>query len=190
MTKSTIIQRVSATAQFILGFFIGISLIVGVTGSLVFVYYKRMSALPKKPEFSTPPTAVSEEVESATAIEPLESNSTIEIKEEEEVAVSSQEDLVEIELEPESEPESEPEPEPEPEPELQLPANSYYATVTWPEGLSLRAEPSVDAERVGGIEYNSKIVILGNSNDGNWQRVMLPWNQQEGWVKAGNVKKV
>ncbi len=77
----------------------------------------------------------------------------------------------------------------EPEPELQLPANSYYAVVTWPEGLSLRAEPSVDAERVGGIEYNSKIAILEDSNDGKWQRVMLPWNQQEGWVKGGNTKR-
>ncbi|MEM8828204.1 MAG: SH3 domain-containing protein [Cyanobacteria bacterium P01_G01_bin.19] len=184
MTKSNILQRVSATAQFILGFLIGISLIVGVTGSLVFIYYKRMSVLPQKPQFSTPPTAISEEVESATTIEPLESNTTI--GEEKEIAISPQEERVEVE----SEPELEPELEPEPEPELQLPANSYYATVTWPEGLSLRAEPSVDAERVGGIEYNSKIVILENSNDGNWQRVLLPWNQQEGWVKAGNVKKV
>ena len=169
MTKSIILQRISATAQFILGFIIGITLIVGVSGGLVFAYYKKMSVLPKKPDFpaSVQPSSNDDEIESAATIEPLESNTTLE----EEVAVV-------------------PEPEPEPEPELELPPNAYYAAVTWSEGLSLRAEPSIDAERVGGIEYNSEILILEDSADGKWQRVMLPWNQQEGWVKGGNTKRV
>ena len=166
MTKSIILQRISATVQFILGFIIGISLIVGVSGGLVFAYYKKMSVLPKKPNYPVPvePSANEDEIESATTIEPLESNTSLE-----EVAAI---------------------PEPEPEPELELPPNSYYAAVTWSEGLSLRAEPSIDAERIGGIEYNSEILILEDSADGKWQRVMLPWNQQEGWVKGGNTKKV
>ena len=168
MTKSIILQRVSATAQFILGFIIGISLIIGVSGGLVFAYYKKMSVLPKKPDFPEPveSASIEDEAESATTIEPLESNTSLE----EEAVV--------------------PEPEPAPEPELELPPNSYYATVTWPEGLSLRAEPSADAERIGGIQFDNKIVILEDSADGRWQRVMLPWNQQEGWVKAGNVERV
>ena len=167
MTKSIILQRISATAQFILGFIIGISLIVGVSGGLVFAYYKKMSVLPKKPDFpaSVKPSANEAEIESATTIEPLESKTTLE----EEVAIV---------------------PEPEPEPEPELPPNSYYAAVTWPEGLSLRAEPSIDAERIGGIQFDNKIIILEDSADGRWQRVMLPWNQQEGWVKGGNTKRV
>ena len=171
MTKSILLQRISATAQFILGFFIGICLIVGVTGSLVFVYYRQMSVSPKKPVFpeSAESTLNESEVDSATAIEPLESNTSPE----EDIAIAP-----------------EPEFEPEPEPQLELPPNSYYATVTWPQGLSLRAEPRIDAERVGGIEYNSKILILEASADGKWQLVMLPWNQQKGWVKGGNTKRV
>lgn len=169
MTKSIILQRISATAQFILGFVIGISLIAGVTGSLVFAYYRQMSVLPKKPVFpeSVESSPSEEEIDSATAIEPLESN------------INLEEAVAEI-----------PEPEPEPEPQLELPPNSYYATVTWPQGLSLRAEPSIDADRIGGIEFESKIIILEASNDGKWQLVMLPWNQQQGWVKGGNTKKV
>jgi len=169
MTKSIFLKRLSATVQFILGFVLGISLIAGTTGTLVFAYYQRMSVLPKKPVFSE--TEVAEE------------------------AVTS--DLDQTEIEPlESTVDSEPEPEPESvaveavTPEPQIPPNAYRATVTWPEGLSLRAEPEIDAERVGGIETKATIFILENSTDGKWQRVQLPWNGQEGWVKAGNTKKL
>lgn len=89
--------------------------------------------------------------------------------------------------------ESKPEPElkPEPEPaEPELPPNAYKAKVTWPQGLSLRSEPSVNAARVGGIAYNSEIIILEQSADNDWQRVRLPWSEQEGWVKNGNTERV
>lgn len=166
MTKSIFLKRLSATVQFILGFALGISLIAGISGSLVFAYYKKMSVLPKKPVFSE--AEVSTEAKtpnpSQTEIESLESTT-----------------------------ESEPEPTPvveAPPPEIELPPNAYRATVTWPEGLSLRAEPDVDAERVGGIETKATIFILEDSADGKWQRVQLPWNGQSGWVKAGNTKKL
>ncbi|MEL6927845.1 MAG: SH3 domain-containing protein [Cyanobacteria bacterium J06600_6] len=168
MTKSIFLKRLSATAQFILGFILGISLIGGVTVTLVFAYYQKMSILPKKPVF---PEA---EISSAetdpdpveTEIEPLESNTNSEPEFESRPAVI------------------------DPPPEAELPANAYRATVTWPQGLSLRAEPALDAERIGGIETKATIFILENSADGKWQRVQLPWNGQTGWVKAGNTKKL
>jgi hypothetical protein len=163
MTKSIILQRVSATAQFILGFLLGISLIIGVSGSLVFAYYKRMSILPEKPVF---PVVSSE---STQTIEPLASKTNIEP---EAVTINP-----------------EPKPEPEPEPTIELPADAHYAVVTWSEGLSLRAEPSVDSERIGGVEFESKIIILEDSSDGKWQRVRLPGSQMEGWIKGGNTEK-
>ena len=169
MTKSIILQRLSATVQFILGFLIGISLIVGVSGGLVFAYYKRMSVLPKKPDFpasTAPSESASSDVDSSETIEPLESNTVLE----EEVAAEPET------IEPEA---AEPE----------LPADAYYAKVTWPQGLSLRSEPDVNAGRVGGIGFDATIIILSNSADGNWQRVRLPWSGQEGWVKAGNVER-
>ena len=174
MTKSIFLKRLSATVQFILGFVLGISLIAGISGAMIFAYYKKMSVLPNKPEFSE--TEVATEATTPepteTEIEPLESTPESE-----------------LELEPEPEPEPEPE-EDEAPPEAELPPNAYRATVTWPEGLSLRAEPDIDAERVGGIETKATIFILEDSADGRWQRVQLPWNSQEGWVKAGNTKKL
>ena len=161
MTKSIILQRISATIQFILGFLIGISLIVGVSGGLVFAYYKKMSVLPSKPNFPAAPASsesASPKKDSST-IEPLESNTT-------------------LEAEPEAEPE-----------EVELPPNAYYAKVTWPQGLSLRSDPDLNAGRIGGIGFEETIMILEDSADGKWQRVKLPWSGQEGWVKAGNVER-
>ena len=175
MTKSNILQRLSATVQFILGFLIGIGLIAGVSGGLIFAYYKKMSTVPQKPDFpasvvpSETPESASDETETSTAIEPLEST-------------TSPEELLEEDLEviPE-EPESPAQPE--------LPPNAYYAQVTWPQGLSLRAEPSINAGRIGGIAFDETIIILEDSADGKWQRVRVPWSEQEGWVKAGNIKR-
>jgi hypothetical protein len=166
MTKSIFIQRLSATIQFILGFFLGISLIAGISGTIVFAYYKRMSVLPKKPVFSEVqlPPKESENTETTTDIEPLESNI---LQDEQEQLEANSKEL-----------------------ELELPANAYRAVVTWNEGLSLRAEPSLDADRIGGIEHKSTIIILEDSADGQWQKVRLPWNDQEGWVKGGNTERV
>ena len=173
MTKSMILQRISATAQFIIGFLIGIALIVGVTGSMVFVYYKRMSILPKKPDFPALPKEASTDrvTESATAIEPIESNTT----EEETVEAEEEAPIAEAANAEGAKPE--------------LPPNAYYAKVTWPQGLILRAEPSLNGGRVGGIEFDRTIIILEDTSDNKWQRVQLPWSQQEGWVKGGNTKR-
>ena len=168
MSKSIFLKRLSATAQFFLGFILGIGLIAGITGTLVFAYYTKMSVLPKKPVFSSAPVAETTPDPVEAAIEPLESTNIEEASEATEpVAI-----------------------EPEPEPDPPLPANAYRATVTWHQGLSLRAEPSIDATRVGGIETKATIIILEDSADGKWQRVRLPWNGQEGWVKGGNTRKI
>ncbi|MEO1692759.1 MAG: SH3 domain-containing protein [Cyanobacteria bacterium J06631_6] len=167
MTKSLFLKRLSATVQFILGFILGISLIAGISGTLVFAYYQKMSVLPKKPVFPEAPVAETTPDPVEAEIEPLESNAVDE--------TSAAANL----------PIAEPEPEPEPE----LPPNAYRATVTWPQGLSLRANPDVEAERIGGIETKATIFILEDSADGKWQRVKLPWNGQEGWVKGGNTKR-
>ena len=166
MTKSIFLKRLSATIQFILGFALGISLIAGISGAFIFAYYKKMSILPQKPEFPQAEIAP----EAANTGETDEPLSTTVNEPSEEVAAVVEEAPPEIELE--------------------LPPNAYRATVTWPEGLSLRADPDIDAERIGGIETKATIFILENSTDGNWQRVQLPWNGQEGWVKAGNTRKL
>ena len=180
MTKSIFLKRLSATVQFILGFALGIGLIAGISGMALFAYYKKMSVLPQKPLFPESkvlPESKPDPIESSTDIEPLESN-TIPDEEETEVVEEAKEPQAVTE-----------EPKPASKPEPKLPPNAYRATVTWPQGLSLRAEPNINAGRVGGIEAKANIIILEDSADGKWQRVRLPWSGQEGWVKAGNIKR-
>ncbi|MEM7593213.1 MAG: SH3 domain-containing protein [Cyanobacteria bacterium P01_A01_bin.83] len=172
MTKSIFIKRLSATAQFILGFVLGISIIVGISGAAIFAYYKKMSVVPSKPVFSEPVVPESSADDTPVAeIEPLESNTTQDEVSEAPIAVEK----------------SEPEPSAI---ESELPPNAYRAVVTWPQGLSLRAEPDLNAGRVGGIGADATIIILEDSADGNWQRVRLPWSGQSGWIKAGNTKRI
>ncbi|MGK7878021.1 MAG: SH3 domain-containing protein [Xenococcaceae cyanobacterium] len=81
-------------------------------------------------------------------------------------------------------------PEPSPEKKEELEPGAYRARVTWPQGLSLRQESSYESQRIGGIGYNEEIIILKDSDDKEWQKVRVSGSGQEGWVKAGNVKKL
>ena len=165
----TSLKVISSTTQFILGFVLGVSLIGGAAIVAGYFYFTKMSyTLPKKPIYEE--EKVSETAtESAIATETTEESPTI----------------------PEELPIFPGEAETEPEPEAgEIPENAYFAQVTWPQGLSLRAEPNINSERVGGIGYDAKILILEESADKKWQRIRIPSNKQEGWVKAGNTKRV
>ncbi|AFZ03255.1 SH3 domain-containing protein [Calothrix sp. PCC 6303] len=70
-----------------------------------------------------------------------------------------------------------------------LPANAYNARVTWSKGLSLRAEPRADAESVGGVGFDAKVIVIEESADQVWQKIRIEGSEKEGWVKAGNTKK-
>ena len=70
-----------------------------------------------------------------------------------------------------------------------LEPGAYRARVSWSEGLILRSAPSLDSERVGGIDYNQQIVVLEENPDKSWQRIRLEDNKQ-GWIKAGNIERV
>ena len=76
------------------------------------------------------------------------------------------------------------------EEEKPLPPGAYPATVTWPQGLILRAEPKVNAERRGGIGFIAKVIVLELSNDKSWQKIRIESSGKEAWVKAGNTKKI
>ncbi|MGM3306322.1 SH3 domain-containing protein [Anabaena sp. WFMT] len=71
-----------------------------------------------------------------------------------------------------------------------LPPGAYQGLVTWPQGLSMRDQPTMDAKSVGGVSANQKVIILEESQDKNWQKIRVEGSDQEGWVKAGNTKKV
>ena len=78
---------------------------------------------------------------------------------------------------------------PKSKPSPSLASGSYPARVTWNQGLSLRAEPSLDAERIGSLDYNQKIVVLQQSKDEKWQQIRLEDSELQGWVKAGDTER-
>lgn len=79
-----------------------------------------------------------------------------------------------------------PSPEASPSPS---PTDGYAARVTQPIGLILRDQPSREAGRIGGIEFNQQLTVLEDSPDGAWQRVRLA-NGAEGWVRSGNTQRL
>ena len=159
-------NRLSGVFQFLLGFFLGIFLLVGGTASLAYVVFSRMNANPEKPTFAE---ETAPETKAEAKSQPVAKQETKTQPVEEVVAT---------------------EPVVEEEETEDLPDGAYRAKVTWSTGLSMRSQPDSDAERIGGVEYNSELIVLQTSADGGWQQVRLPGSQSEGWVKAGNVEKV
>ena len=152
---------ISQTFQFILGFLIGVALIAGsAVGAAYYYFTKVSSSVPEKPVYPEESTTVAQQPEEDS----------------------------QLDIESLSNAETQPEPIAEPVTES-IPPNAYYANVTWSEGLSLRAEPSIDADRIGGVGYNARILILEDSADKRWQKVRIPGSEEEGWVKAGNIKR-
>jgi uncharacterized protein YgiM (DUF1202 family) len=77
--------------------------------------------------------------------------------------------------------------EPSPKP---LEPGAYYAIVTQPIGLILRDTASRDSNRIGGVGYKEKVVVLEESADKEWQRIRIEDGNREGWVKGGNTEKI
>ncbi len=71
-----------------------------------------------------------------------------------------------------------------------LEPGAYPARVTQPIGLILRDNPGRDGARVGGLDFNARVIVLESSPDKEWQKVRLQGSDREGWVKAGNTERV
>ncbi len=152
----------SSLFQFIIGFFLGIILFgAGIAGGAYF-FLTNVAGNTSKPVFSEEKPSKEKETKPSAAVTKEETKpAPVETKK----------------------------PEPE-KPVETLPKGAYKATVTWSTGLSLRSNPSKDSERVGGVGYNSELIILSTSNDNQWQKVRIPNSGEEGWIKSGNVKKI
>ncbi len=68
------------------------------------------------------------------------------------------------------------------------PPGSYEAIVNQPIGLILRAGPGTQFERLGGIDNNTRILVLGEDDSREWLNVRLRTTGQEGWIKGGNIR--
>ncbi|MBD2232077.1 SH3 domain-containing protein [Phormidium tenue] len=153
------------------GFFLGLSkLILGVAIALILLsmagvataryFMGRLSVLPPKPLYG------------------------------DEMPVPEPEAAPETAAEPAVEPPPEPAPAETPPAEPALEPGDYNATVTQPIGLVMREGPGVEFPQVGGVDVNEAVVVLEEPTDQDWVKVRVVANGQEGWVKAGNTRRV
>lgn len=159
-------MNISSFFQFLIGFFLGIILFTAGIAGGAYLVLTQVSGNPPKPSFP-------EETSSVEKKSPSPPRETTANQPEEEKAEEEKETAKTVEEETDD-----------------LPEGAYRARVTWSTGLSLRSQPSPDSERIGGVGYNSEIIILKTSENGQWQQVRLPGSGEEGWVKAGNVEKI
>ena len=159
----------SSLIQFIFGFILGVSLLVAGSATTAYFFFTKMANNPPRPVFAE--EKQKQEIEKKTT------------------TASSTEEKSKLK-ETETSEKTPTEPPAKDNRRKKLPPGAYYAIVNWPQGLSLREQPSIEANRIGGVGYKWKIMILGESNDKQWQRIRIPSSGQEGWVKAGNVDKV
>ena len=180
MNKQNWLNTVSHISQFVLGFLLGVALIGGSAIGAAYYYFRKVSSsVPQKPIYQEETTVGSEDNilpenssnsdRTNNSIAKTATTANTESKKQP-LIKKSQKKKKEVEIE-------------------ELPPNAYYAVVTWPQGLSLRANSDINAARIGGVAYNAKIIILGTSADKKWQQVKIPWSKQQGWVKNGNTKR-
>lgn len=155
----------SGIVKFLIGFVIAIGLLAGagVAGALYFV--TKLTAPPEKPIFSNEKSAKAKSVAAKTQPPAASTPSTTEVSTS---TTSTPSEPSEKSLEP----------------------GAYRGRVIWSSGLSIRNNPSSDAERVGSVAYNEVVVVLSTSDDKRWVKIRSEDGSSEGWVKAGNIKRV
>lgn len=164
-------MRISTIFQFVIGFFLGIIFFTaGITGAFYF-FLTKLGSTPEKHIFAEEKSSPEETKTTTTTKKQNQPAQTTKV--EDDNKTKTKKTSVKTQLDQEK-----------------LPPGAYFARVTWSTGLSLRAEPSRDAQRVGGVGYNAKIIILNTSDDRRWQKIRIPSSGKEAWVKAGNVAKV
>jgi outer membrane biosynthesis protein TonB len=168
-------KRLSGLLQFLVGFIMGVAILVGGATAVAYMFLSGMNSNPPKPVFTE--EKKEETKEEKTAAKPAVTTP------------AKEEPKAEVKKSPEATPAPKASPKPSP-PEQKKENNSegYKARVTWQSGLSLRAEPTSQSTRLGGLDYNTKVSVVGTSSDGQWQKVRLS-NGREGWIKSGNISR-
>jgi hypothetical protein len=195
-------QGISAALQFMLGFLLGMVILAGGAAAVGYLIFSRMASPPNKPIFA-------EELKEKTvvAVNKAKPNASTSVQNKDLIKDKSSPSTGDKAVDAKKGEQSpkitaQPSPSPSspsaqtdaaqdktPEKDQTLPQGAYKGKVTWSSGLSLRADPNSSASRVGGVDYNTELIILGTSQDGQWQKVRVANGTQEGWIKAGNIKK-
>lgn len=161
--------------KFLFGFALAIAILAGGGVVAAFYFINRNAVTPNKPIF------VNDETSAITSgAKPGESKVT---------NASKAEGKKDTKTQPKASPKNT-ESTKEKESSQPLPPGAYPARVTWPQGLILRSQPNSDGERVGGVAFNKKVLVLEASQDKAWQKVRVVDTDEEAWVKAGNTRRV
>lgn len=175
----------SGFLKFLLGFLIAIALLVGSGVAVALYFVTKLTAPPPRPIFANdkpinkPKPAPVVSKQTAT---PLPQASPASTSTETPAAA-----LPSPSPAPTESPTATPTETPTPKP---LEPGAYRARVVWPNGLIVRNGPGIEAERIGGIGYNQQIVVMAESDDKRWIKIRVEENNEEGWVKSGNVERV
>ncbi|TRU92279.1 MAG: SH3 domain-containing protein [Microcystis wesenbergii Mw_QC_S_20081001_S30D] len=170
-------KRLSGLLQFMVGFVLGVAILVGGATAVAYMLLSGMNSNPPKPVFTEEKKEETKEEKTAvkpspTATTPVQEQPQAEVKESPNAPA----------------PKASPKPSPEAR-KKETTSEGYQARVTWQSGLSLRSQPTSQSTRLGGLDYNTKVSVVGTSSDGQWQRVRLS-DGREGWIKAGNISRV
>ena len=141
----------SGLAKFIIGFFLAIVLLAVGGGATAYYFLTKLSTPPPKPVYANDKPEVKAKA-SPGAVKTTSASSA----------------------------QPNPTPTPSAAPAKVLEPGAYTARVTWREGLSLREAPTLEANRVGGVGYNQRIVVIKESDDKRWQQVRLEEGEQQG----------
>lgn len=168
-------KRLSGLLQFMVGFVLGVVILVGGATAVAYMLLSGMNSNPPKPFFTEEKKGETKEEKAAKPIPttPVQEQPQAEVKESPTAAPA---------------PKAAPKPSPEAR-KKETTSEGYQARVTWQSGLSLRSEPTSESTRLGGLDYNTKVSVVGTSSDGQWHRVRLS-DGREGWIKAGNISRV
>lgn len=167
---------VSNIFKYLLGFILAIAILIGGGVATALYFMNRTSIIPPKPIYTNDNPVIRAQAPKTPAPSATKSPETDKQK-------------------PDTKPTATPTPTPTPTEDADsnetkpLPPGAYQARVTWSQGLSLRAEPKTEAQRVGGVGFNQKVIVVEESDDKVWQKIRLEGSNEEGWVKAGNTKK-
>jgi Bacterial SH3 domain len=161
----------SGLTKFILGFFLAIAVLIGGGAAIALYFMNRTGIPPAKPVYSNDSPSVKAQAPKGTELGAAKPSLT--------PGTSTKSPTPTPTKSPKATPSAKP-----------LPSGAYRGRVNWAEGLSLRSQPNQEAEKIGGVAFNQKIIILSESEDKAWQKIRLENSEQEGWVKAGNTEKV
>jgi uncharacterized protein YgiM (DUF1202 family) len=66
---------------------------------------------------------------------------------------------------------------------------TYPALVVYQGGLVMRDKPDKGGKVIDTLKFDETVVVMGESDNKQWQQIRFEAKGVEGWVQTGNVKR-